>query len=231
MLGSALDALYLREPISQSDLAINCKDFHAPWEDPVLEPPFRRLADKAFLGWPDFDPRIVRVPTQWELHWRRPRRVVIKEVNPLACRWFMERYKPRVVFLLRHPAAVALSAQKHGWLGPKTEDWANRGAENGDTLRQAWSVVENNPACTTVFFESLCIQPVEEFRRLYEFAGLRWTDSVAERIVEYSRDSKDRIDAWRREASPEAVAAFRRNYSRYDLPWYRNDEDWWQILG
>jgi hypothetical protein len=227
MLGSAPDALYLREPLSQGDPAVRSRLIYDPGHDPVLGPISARLADKVFAGLPDFDERIVRIPGQWALKWRRPRRVVVKEVNPRACRWYLERYRPRVVFLIRHPAAVATSSQKQAWLGPTVGDWAQRGVDDGQLLREALTALAHHPeSCTTVFFEDLCVDPLNGFRRLYDFAGLKWTGAVAERIVEYSHDSVSKIDAWRREASPEHVQALRRGYDQADLPWYRSDEEW-----
>jgi hypothetical protein len=226
MLGGAVDALYLREPITQSHPEINRRVVFDPVDHPDLEPDVRRLADRAFMGWPDFDERVVRFPEQWALRRRRSRRVVIKEVNPMACGWFLRRYRPRVIFLLRHLAAVATSAQRERWLGPSPEDWARRGSENGTTLREAWAALEGYPARETVFYESLCADPVEGFRRLFGFAGLRWDASSVRRVIEASRDSRRKIDSWRSEARPEAVEALRSTYRSYELAWYQRDDEW-----
>ena len=226
MLGSAVDALYLREPLTQGDPRVTARVVFDPFETPELEPVVRMLADKAFLGWPDFDDRIVRRPGQWALWDRQGRRTVVKEVNPLGCRWFLEHYRPRVVFLLRHPAAVASSSLKQGWLGPTTSDWADRGRDDGSIIRRAWEALGGYPDVRPVSFESLCTDPLTVFKSLFDFAGLAWTEGVAERIEEYSRDSKSRIGAWRSEADPEAVSALRAGYDAADLPWYRDDAEW-----
>src|SRR4051794_38244039 len=48
LLGRAPDALYLREPVSQSDPGINHLIVFDPSDHPELEGTFRRLADRAF---------------------------------------------------------------------------------------------------------------------------------------------------------------------------------------
>lgn len=226
MLGSAPDALYLREPLTQGHPAITSRVVFQPPAHPDLEPLARRLADKAFLGWPDFGPKVVRVPDRWALRGRRGRRVVVKEVNPSACAWYLRHYRPRVVFLLRHPAAVAMSSQKQGWLGPAVDDWARRGMEDAAALREARDVLKDYPDSRTVFFEDLCNDPLPGFRALFDFAGLTWTEWAAETIREYSQDSPDRISAWRAEASPEALRALREGYRTFELDWYQREGDW-----
>jgi hypothetical protein len=226
MLGGAPDALYLREPMTQGDPAVTSRVVFNPDENPDVEPIFRRLSDRAFLGWPDFGEKVVRAPGQWALRGRRGRRVVIKDVNPLACHWFLDRYRPRVVFLVRHPAAVAVSSQRQGWLGPTTADWAVRGRDDARILRTAWEALEGYPDHTTVRYEALCTDPLREFQRLYEFAGLTWTGGVAHLVAEYARDSARKIDEWRGLASPAAVEALRRGYEGVDLPWFGADDPW-----
>ena len=226
MLGSAPDALYLREPLTQGHHAITSRVVFDPDTDHDLEPLARRLADKAFLGWPDFGPQVVRLPGNWALRGRRGRRVVVKEVNPSACAWYLRRYRPRVIFLLRHPAAVAMSSQKQGWLGPTVDAWARRGLEDASALRQARDVLKDYPDAQTVFFESLCNDPLRGFRTLFDFAGLTWTDWAAETVREYSHDSPRRIDAWRADTTPDALKALREGYRTLQLEWYQGDKEW-----
>jgi hypothetical protein len=226
MLGSANDALYLREPITQSHPVTNPWIDVDPYEVPPLEPTHRRLADKAFAGRPAFDPTVVRIPSQWKLHRRLKSRVVLKEVNPRACRWFIDRYHPRIVYLLRHPAAVSSSAQRVGWLGSTQAEWAERGHFDARTTLATCKLLEDYPESRTVFYEALCENPIEEFKQLYEFSGFLWTEWEERRTQEFSTRARARISAWRQEAAPQLVAALRNAYFQYPLPWYRTDEDW-----
>jgi Sulfotransferase family len=226
MLGAASNALYLREPFTQTDLAVNVRQVFNPPDYPPLEATMRRLADKAFLGLPDFRPKVVVAPEQWDLRHRRRGRVVIKEVNPRACRWFVENYRPRVVFLLRHPAALAWSSVRMQWLGPTPADWEQRGREDRETLRQMWAPLKNYANHLRVYYEDLCNDPLRGFQQLYEFAGLTWTDAVARTVAENGAESPQKVNAWRTDASAEHLRALRRGFDGSDPDWSRWDDDW-----
>lgn len=226
MLGSASDAMYLREPVTQSDPEVNRRVVFDPYQEPALLPAVRRLADLAFGGVPDFPEKVVIRPHQWGLKTRRSKRVVIKEVNPLACRWFVDRYRPRVVTLLRHPAATAMSSQNQAWLGTSPDDWAVRGRDTGRAWLAMADALDGYADCRTVFFEQLCRDPVTNYRDLFAFAGLTWDDAAEAKVADYGRSSVARIDAWRDQAPAAAVQALRDAYRRFDLEWYRGDNEW-----
>jgi len=225
-LGRAINALYLREPVTQGDRAFYYKGTVFSPEEPDVAESYRTLADKAFMGWPDFGRHIVVFPPQWGLVWRRPRRVVIKEVNPLACQWYLRRYEPRVVLLVRHPVGVALSWHKKGWLGMEPEAWARNGQLQGRALRFALEALAEYPAYQNVIYEQVCADPMGEFERMFAFAGLTWNGMSRAYVRRTSRDSSKMIDAWRGKVSAEAVEAMREAYRQFDLPWYQKDEEW-----
>lgn len=226
MMGRSADALYLREPVTQGDSAHYRKGTVFEPDEPDIADSYRRLADKAFLGWPDFPESIVRAPAQWALKERRERRLVIKEVNPRAVAWYLKRYRPRLIFLVRHPVAVALSHVKQGWMPDEPAAWADNGEWQGMNLRAAWNVVEDYPERAVVSYEDLCLDPLGHFRRLFDFAGLAWDDSSRDLIACYSADNDRRIEAWRDAVSTENARAQREQYRAYDLPWYREDAVW-----
>lgn len=237
-LGCAIDALYLREPVTQSDRTFYDLGTVFPLDRPEVAARYRALADRAFAGWPEFGANIVRFPDQWTLKQRRSRRVVIKEVNPLACGWYIQQYQPRIVYLIRHPAAVALSWQQNGWLGGDAASWAANGELQGRALQTARAALANYAAHRIVVYEELCVEPLERFRALFQFAGLTWDTQaqrfIAERVQQdepgntwnTSRNSWNMIHKWRKRAVPANVEALRATYRQFDLPWYREDEDW-----
>lgn len=237
-LGSASDALYLREPVTQSNKLFYDRSTIFALDDPELETAYRRLADRAFLGWPDFGSHVIRFPEQWALRRRRSRRVIIKEVNPLAGGWYMRRYQPRIVLLLRHPGAIAESFQRMGWLGAEPEDWAANGELQGRALRAVFDMSDSQPACKTVHYEALCASPLNAFRDLFTFAHLTW-DAQVETFISMktsgeaqndawntARNSRLMIDAWRSRVSSENLSALRNAYRQFDLPWYQADREW-----
>jgi hypothetical protein len=238
IMGYGSRALYLREPVTQGDPIFYDRGTVFPLHDPVLRQAYIELGDRAFAGLPASDPNITLFPAQWALAQRRRRRVVIKEVNPLATEWYLERYRPRVIFLLRHPAAVALSFQKLGWLEDTPQAWEEHGAFQGRVLATAQRALATYDLGTTLFYGDACAAPEPIFRRLYDFAGLAWDEAVVAHLArrtsgqdssnlwKTSRDSKAMIDAWRSAVSPPLLRALRRGFQTYHLPWYATDAFW-----
>ena len=234
-LGYAQNALYLREPVTQTYLA------HGGTRTTIeieAEPPavYQRAAERAFLGWPLFPPRIVHFPDQWSLSERRHKRLVIKEVNPWTTAWYIEQFQPRIIFLLRHPAAIGLSYRKRGWWGDEPDVWQRIGASYGAALTAAWRSLSRYGPHKLVFYEDLCAEPIAVFRRLCQFADLTW-DARLEDFVrrkssgqvegsKTSRDSRQMIDAWRGAITAAELADLRRGYCAFELPWYQASAEW-----
>lgn len=217
ILGNASNALYLREPMTQSNLALNKSQPAEIYIDPI-EPlqTYQRFADMTFNGIPIFHKGIVIYPKQWSLLERKNRRLVIKEVNPLACDWLIQRYKPRVIFLVRHPVAVALSYLKLGWINTNiksmffsnqrlircslkqwekhlmsiTSDfWERQGAMQGAVLRFALESLKTYSDYKIILYEDLCSNPVEIFQGLFDFSSLFWSEETQKLTIERSSGS------------------------------------------
>ena len=214
VLGSAANALFLSEPIAQSDLALAESKDIATHFDPA-DPPqlYRNFADRAFCGLPTFPLwLVVRKPTQWSLFERHSRRLVIKEVKPLACGWLLKRYKPRVIFMVRHPVAVALSYLNLGWTDINIEKaplagralintslsrwqrhlksisdfWEQHGIMQGALLRNIFDSLLDYPDQRIVLYEELCADPIRVFPELFNFAGLTWDRKIENLIRQRS---------------------------------------------
>ncbi|MCG2769117.1 MAG: sulfotransferase [Anaerolineae bacterium] len=225
-LGRADNALYLREPVTQSDQSFYYKGTVFSPDEPDVAASYQMLADRAFSGCPDFAKDVVQFPLQWALWWRRPRRLVIKEVNPLACEWYLQRYQPRIVFLVRHPAGVALSCHVKGWVSTEPAAWANNGIFQAEALRFALDALAEYPAHEFVVYKEVCADPLAEFERMFAFADLIWNDRIQGFIGQDTSDSKKMIDAWRGKLPPGALEALGSSYRQFDLPWYQKDEEW-----
>ena len=190
VLGNSPQAMYLREPLTQSFLdAQGRAGLSFRWFDESNIPDSYQTAVRSIdSAVPAFNSKIVRDIDQWRLPTRRSRRVVIKEVNPFALPWLIKELGPTVVYLLRHPAAVAASFEKLGWgaalehrlpkhLVPPVggSGWVDSVNLQAIALQTCLAALADHSDHQVVLYEDLCVDPVEEFRDLYQFVELTWT--------------------------------------------------------
>ncbi len=237
-LATAANAAYLYEPINQPLQTSQPRDTVRAIDRERPDAEYAALAEAAFMGWPVTSARCVRFPWQWRLRQRLGRRVVVKVVNPLAAGYFIRRFKPRVIFLVRHPAAVALSFMRPGWWTVEKNTWRGMGEWQSQTLRAAYDALEGYGAARYGLYEALCLDPIAHFRGVFAFAGLRWqgpTEAYLQQATTggnrhdaYStaRHSQRMAYAWKAKMSAGALAALREGFGVCDLPWYRSDADW-----
>jgi hypothetical protein len=239
-LGRATNALYLREPLNQSRARGAEADVETVFEIDESHPPppyYVRAAGHAFAGFPRFAPDIVTMPRQWALRRRARARLVIKEVNPFACEWLVREFRPRVIMLVRHPAAIAHSYWRVGWVGSSEDVWLRLGQRFARALSAASAVLQGHDDARVATYEALRADPLGGFRALFEFADLRWTGADAAFVerndvidpaapATLARDGHGRGDAWRSELPPAAQADLKAGYFARSIPWYQADADW-----
>lgn len=236
------DIAYLREPVTQPFQATFPRSApHDTLFDPAAEPgqlqKYTRFADAAFAGIPDpelFDDGF-RAPAFLPCA-RTRRTLLIKEVNPRATAWYVDRYAPAVLLLVRHPAAVADSFVRAGWWGQdELEDF---GTHYGRDIAFALHACARS-TLLLLRYEDFAVAPRARFAALFEQLSIRAPRGL-DRIVEaYSLatgDPADRYDVhrrsaeeavkWRKRLSPGAVADVRRGYLRAGLELYGEDADW-----
>ena len=211
LLGSASNALYLREPLNQSYLAsggtttVFDVDPHSPPDDYAL------FAKRAFNGVPVFPKGVVQDIRQWSLFSRGDRTLVIKSVNPLALTWLLETYHPRCLHLVRHPAAVASSYWQRGWRNPEEKlsqlsprlmngplkpwrhairsasgFWEAQGVFQGAVQRVVTDALAGQEDCRIARYEDVCVDAEAKLQELLDFAGLNVDNSIIKRIAELS---------------------------------------------
>ena len=149
-----------------------------------------------------------------------------------------------VVFIIRHPCGVIASQLRGVMLGKleqstpmNTLSGSEAGKRYGLTVdrmlsmtedeRLAWTwVVMNEQALRglqeqnntiVVTHEALCVDPVEECRRLFEFCGLQWhpqteafinaanSSSRAPSYYDVNRNSANEVEKWRKELAPDVI--------------------------
>jgi hypothetical protein len=235
------DALYLREPLTQAYLARVRGTVPVEFEVDPDHPPsaYRAAANAAFAGLPAFPAGVVRRPERWGLADRRTRRTVVKEVNPLALAWITRVHRPRVILLVRHPAAVAASYFRLGWSGrnlagrflpgrlaalgvdPEAHRhsfWSTHGMFQALALEGALAALDGDPDARVVHYEHLCAEPLATFRDLYAFAGLTWTGAVEAELTRASTEPGDRGDTYGTRRDSRAMAeAWRAEVTGDDL--------------
>ncbi|MEY2469755.1 MAG: hypothetical protein QOF21_2453 [Actinomycetota bacterium] len=249
-LALAADVAYLREPLSEANSRVYRND---PSEillrpgkgSPTFEfdrnnPPdaYRQALRCVARGVPAFGYEVVPRPQQWSLAQRSRTRVILKEVNPFAIEWLLREMDWRVVYLVRHPGAVAVSRADRGWTGgrlvgnvrdehfattgPPTSHWEAMGAIEAIVQREVvtrldeWAPGRNR----VVRFESLCADPIAEFERLYEFTGLGWNDDVKTQLGQMTQSGAidSSKDAWGTQRDTARMAdAWRTRISDEDL--------------
>lgn len=204
-LGYADDALYLKEPLTQTRL--RSQSGTVTFELANGDPPRAYLApaEAVDIALPAFPPNIVPFPGQWRLRRRSSKRLVLKEVNPLALDWFARRWNPKIIYLIRHPAGVAASFVARGWrVKPDGFErrfrserfasgeimlerhvgspWSALGAVQALVLKLTLEQLHRHADRLVVCYEDLCDNPLAAFRQLYDFAELQWTDQVEDKI-------------------------------------------------
>lgn len=250
-LGAAPNALYFNEPLSEVHVAehggatfFEVDPSHPP-DDYVWPLRF------ALAGVPAFGPRTIG--DGFGMLARVAKRVVIKEVNPLAVDWFVRAAAPTLVYVVRHPAAVALSLHERGWGWPVYEQrflagrplptdvpptfWGRIGAVQGVALAMA----ERAAPSALVAYEALCASPEACFADLYEICGLRWGAQVAAALGastsgEITRGADDpggtirataeMADAWRARIARAQLDEVRCGWEATAPSRYRDDADW-----
>jgi hypothetical protein len=247
-LGDAPNALYFNEPVSEVHVAEQNRATFFEVDPDNPPPSYVWPLRFAAAGVPSFGPSTT---DSVGLFARLGKRVVIKEVNPLAIEFYVRALSPTLVYIVRHPAAVAVSLQERGWgwdgiyeqrflsstVLPEVPAnfWGRIGAIQGLALRMATSVT------ALVAYEDVCAHPFACFRDLYDVCGLRWTDAVAASLRASiggditrgaddpkgtTRNTAAMADAWRARISPADLADVRAGWEATNPSRHTDDADW-----
>jgi hypothetical protein len=241
MLGLSSNAAYLREPINTSFLSsggqYTLKMICASRPDPL----FAKCSAKAFLKAPRYDTNIVAYPKQW-LPWKViGRRLLLKEVNPLALEYWIKAYSPLIVFIIRHPAAIAASYAELGWL--ENSDILDTPSEHclstyeifgrrvGEVYQQAFAILDTYPSHLVVKYEDLVYNKFTELQKISQFTRLVLSKSLfspqlsdrkpaaSAKQTPFSLNNRgvDQITKWHRVLTSSQVDDIQRGYmhSRY----------------
>ena len=180
-----------------------------------------------------------------------PGRLLVKSVHaPLALEWLTRTYDFDVLVLLRHPANVLASwidldltdqfarVEDHPAIRRRIDSTSSSIPPRGDdpvgrmvgmigllTLALEEAAVRH-PSWTVRVHEELCLDPLLQFRRLFEDLGLPWAVEVEEFLVAndrpgsgfaVSRVASDAPEAWKTRLTTEQVETLQRVLAGFPL--------------
>ena len=251
-LGLSENAAYLREPINTEFLnqggRHTLKIIHASQPDPI----FLKSSVKAFQKAPCYDTKIVAFPKQWVPWNLNGKRRLLKEVNPLAIEYWIQEFSPIIIFIVRHPAAIAASYLELGWLEnadvrdtPHASDLSPFevfGRRVGEVFENSLNILAKHPQSHLVVkYEDLVLNESSELSRISSFAGLKLDTNKlltdlegsgknleAFKINPFSlqRRSSDQNNKWRTKLSQSQINEIRKGYLAYAKQYYLLDQDW-----
>ncbi len=252
VLAASPQIAYLFEPVTAPYQRHSGGPALADLDDPVVQRAYRQYGDDAFRGMPPKERYFHENLRGFSLPGRRRRRLLVKEVNPYAAGFYWQRYRPSILFLVRHPAAVALSFWNMGWLTHADvqrpavqlpgDEWEKFGYSYGMVIKNALETLESVPAsCKVIFYEQLASEPYAEFGRIFDYLSIAYPDDYADVIQKYCytdvasqgyetrRVSTRMIAKWKKELHPDVIVKIRNGYFRSGLEFYRADEDWFIV--
>ncbi|MCX6583694.1 MAG: sulfotransferase [Candidatus Aminicenantes bacterium] len=201
----------------------------------------------------------------------KKQRVLFKDpIAFFSAPWLAEVFDFQVVVLIRHPAAFAGSLKRLQWhfpfndflkqpllmAGPLRrfkEEIERAAREPLDIIQQAallWKIIyarvldyrQEHPGWIYLRHEDISLDPVGEFRSLYEALGLTFTPAIEQHIREYSagsnpkerpdkqatflkRDSKENIAGWKKHMLPGDVERVKQITADVSAHFY-TDSEW-----
>lgn len=181
LLAQSRDIAYLREPITRVFETRFGKTISELEHGSETRQLYQELADRTFVGVPVAGRACLPDLAGFALRGRLRRHLLIKEVNPLAAEFYVERYAPKVLLLLRHPAAIAESFDRLGWLDMDFEQF---GYSYGHNMRKTLTAISEVPH-KVVHYEDLAADPEGQFAELFDFIGVNLPPDYQEIIREF----------------------------------------------
>jgi len=175
--------------------------------------------------------------------------------------WLADKFDGDVVVLVRHPAAFVASLKVKKWdhnfehytkqeklmnaLAPYAEQIRSYEKTEQDIIDQGillWNIAyyrisqfkKEYPDWIFIRHEDLSMNPVVEYKQIYEKLGLNFSSRVENKIVESStakksghltRDSKENISTWKKRLTAEEIARIRKDTKEVSDIFYT--EDYW----
>jgi len=235
ILSYSPDLAYLREPINEVFTEIYQQGaLIDPYQDEVTLQRYTYLSDQVLSGISPYNfPWVIERLNDFSVFSRRHRSLLIKEVNPLAAGFFVKKYYPQIVLILRHPAAVADSFERVGWLQAESEsDWEEFGFQYGMHMVQAIEAIKAG-WYQVIKYEDFATDPQDQFEKLFSILGVRkpkefdniinnYCETVSDGSDPYNirRSSINEVDKWSKNLPQSSIAAIMNGYRKTGLGYY-----------
>lgn len=250
VLAKSTGVAYLREPITQQYIFEHGGRFALVDvnKNSSARSIYQKLSDEAFQGIPPRHSLVVNNWRDFAYPYRKGKRILIKEVNPRAARFYCENYKPKVVLLLRHPAAIALSFYQLGWLesadvqmqtsNPHASPWEKFGYAYGTIMQDAIQALKADGDHQIVVYRHLAEDPYNQFKKLFHALQLELPANYDALIGKYGHSSKstskselDRtsrniVFRWREELSDLQISELQAGFLQSKMEQYREPAEW-----
>jgi len=216
VLSAARGVLYLHEPFTQAHHLTGTEPTIMRVQGAYALGCMQTFEDMHYERWWRLPARTTRRPWRWL---RGEGRLLIKEVNPFLVQPLIDRLSPRIVFVLRHPAAIYASMKSLGWTDlPEFRDGdgtlaRQHGRRQASVLGAAWSAAQSaGRGCITIRHDLFCAAPAQEFKNLCGQLNLPFDGPVRNAVIRTTsgdnarergpwsivRDTKRVASRWRR---------------------------------
>ena len=249
VLAQSENLAYLFEPVTRPYQKYQSSYAMADLRNPRIYQKYLEYSTQAFQGMPLREWDSSENSKDFSLLGRKHRRLLIKEVNPRATELYCQHFHPVVLFLIRHPAAVALSFWNQGWLtSPDVQmdtthldgdEWFRFGYAYGSAMEQALETLQRlKVGYNILHYEDLAEDPFTQFKTIYEYLAVDPPHNYSEVINEYCfsdptfqgyetrRISKMMIAKWKKQLTPAMITNIRNGYFRSGFDFYQAEIDW-----
>jgi hypothetical protein len=240
---------YMFEPITRPYQKFQSGYAMADLGDPEIFRNYLQYSHEAFQGWPPKQLHYTECLNKFSILGRKQRQLLIKEVNPRAAALYCKNFHPKILFLVRHPAAVALSFWERGWLeSPDVRlyasdfignEWEKFGYAYGVAMETALGIIEKfSCPYKIIIYEELARNPFVEFQAIFNYLHVDIPQNYNHIIDEYCfsgattqgyvtrRVSIDMIAKWKNKLSPESIVDLQRGFLQSGFDYYTSDDEW-----
>ena len=249
ILSHSENLAYMFEPITRPYQKYQAGQAMPDLKDPETYQNYLKYTQEAFWGMPPKQLDASESLRQFSIFGRKQRQLLIKEVNPRAAELYCKHFHPTILFLVRHPAAVALSFWEQGWLASPDvmlyaanfngDEWEKFGYAYGIAIKTAWDTIRKfSYPNRIIVYDELASNPLAEFKKILEYLDVKVPGNFDDVINEYCftgaatqgyhirRVSSMMIAKWKHKLDADTVSKIRRGYLKSGFDYYNAESDW-----